>query len=96
MTRTASPCDDRSADGCFRRTRRDDPGGVRLAAPPPAQPAERRVKRTYYLTQEAVLALEVLRLEDRFRTGVRPDLSDLVTEAIWLLVKSRRGPVSGS
>ncbi len=91
MTRTADPRDDRSADGCFQRTSRDAPGGVPRATPAPARPVEPRVKRTYCLPQEAILALEVLRLEDQFRTSVRPDLSELVAEAIWLLADSRRG-----
>jgi hypothetical protein len=54
------------------------------------QAAGRLVKRTYYLPEDAVLALERLQLEDRLRTGKRPDLSDLVVEGIGLLVANRR------
>ena len=44
------------------------------------------VKATYYIRPEQVVALEMIQLEERQKTGKRKDKSELVQEAIDLLI----------
>ena len=48
-----------------------------------------KAKRSYMLPATAVVTLERVQLADLIRTGEKPDLSELVTEAIALLAKER-------
>lgn len=78
----------------FRRT---DEGVPELSGHPAVEPVERRevptvrrVKRTWYVPHDVVIALDRLQLEEFERTGTKPELSNLVAEAITLLVTSRQ------
>ncbi len=51
----------------------------------------RRIKRTFHLPPEDVLLLDELQLTDHRRTGKKPELSALVSEAIRLL-RDQRNP----
>lgn len=53
----------------------------------------RRIKRTFHLPPEDVLLLDELQLTDHRRTGKKPELSALVSEAIRLLRDQRETTV---
>ncbi len=53
----------------------------------------RRIKRTFHLPPEDVLLLDELQLTDHRRTGKKPELSALVSEAIRLLRDQRDAAV---
>ena len=53
----------------------------------PPEPEAARVKATFYLTLEHVVALEEFRLKELKETGEKVDKSELVRRAIDLLVK---------
>lgn len=53
----------------------------------PAEPEVNRVKATFYLNPEQVVALEELRLEHFKETGEKIDKSELVRRAIDLLAR---------
>jgi hypothetical protein len=59
-------------------------GAPRKKAPPP-EPELNRVKATFYLNPEQVVALEELRLKHFKETGDKVDKSELVRKAIDLL-----------
>lgn len=70
------------------------PSNIQTSKPPDIQASEqlaspRRVKRTFYLPPEDVLLLDELQLAERRRTGRKPELSTLVSEAIRLLQEQR-------
>lgn len=48
-----------------------------------------RAKRTYHLPQEVVFLLNEIQLSEYRSSGAKPELSDLVAEAIKLLGESR-------
>jgi hypothetical protein len=50
-------------------------------------PKAKLQKVTLYVRPEQVLRLEEIQLEERRRTGRRPDKSDLVQEALDLLIE---------
>ncbi len=56
-----------------------------------APSSPRRIKRTFHLPPEDVLLLDELQLTDHRRTGKKPELSALVSEAIRLL-RDQRDP----
>ncbi len=56
-----------------------------------AQPP-RRIKRTFHLPPDVVLLLDELQVADHRRTGKKPELSSLVSEAIRLLGERRDVP----
>ena len=59
-------------------------------APHPGRSAPpRRIKRTFHLPPEDVLLLDELQVADHRRTGRKPELSALVSEAIRLLRDQR-------
>jgi hypothetical protein len=71
----------------FRRT---DQGVPELSEHQDAQMSERadgrrRIKRTFHLEPEVVLLLDEIQLERHRKTGKKPELSTLVSEAIHLL-----------
>ena len=49
----------------------------------------RRIKRTFHLPPDVVLLLDELQVADHRRTGRKPELSALVSEAIRLLRDQR-------
>ena len=49
----------------------------------------RRIKRTFHLPPDIVLLLDELQVADHRRTGKKPELSALVSEAIRLLGEQR-------
>ncbi len=49
----------------------------------------RRIKRTFHLPPDVVLLLDELQVADHRRTGKKPELSALVSEAIRLLGERR-------
>jgi hypothetical protein len=57
----------------------------------PSGPAKRRKqtlqKVTIYVRPEQIIQLEEIQLQERRRTGVRPDKSALVQQALDLLIK---------
>ena len=75
-----SPVAQRAA-GLFERT------DVQASNRPDVQ-ASRRRKKTVYITQEADILLTQIQLDRLKATGEKPELSDLVTEAILLLGQS--------
>jgi hypothetical protein len=48
-----------------------------------------KLKRTFYLDREKVVALSRIQADELQRTGHKPDLSELVNRAIRLLEKDR-------
>ncbi len=97
MSTRKHPLNDRPS--IFRRT---DQGVPELADPSDIQEAERlavrhsdqlapprRIKRTFHLPPEDVLLLDELQVADHRRTGRKPELSALVSEAIRLLRDQR-------
>ncbi len=54
------------------------------------QAVRRRSKRTYYLSRETVDILDRIQFEEKVRTGEKPELSDLVDEAIRMFAESRQ------
>jgi hypothetical protein len=66
-----------------------EPGPER-SDPASDQPSEVRKKLekvTLYVRPEQVMQLEEIQLQERRRTGKRPDKSDLVQEALDLLIQ---------
>jgi len=58
--------------------------------PPPgeAQEVRKRLEKvTLYVRPDQVMQLEEIQLQERRRTGKRPDKSDLVQEALDLLIQ---------
>ena len=51
------------------------------------EPDQQPAKVTLYVRPDQVLAIEAIQLEERRRTGSRPDKSALVQEALDLLIK---------
>jgi hypothetical protein len=76
------PFDD-SEGGGDTAARSSEParGAARAGAKPKLQ------KVTLYVRPEQILALEEIQLRERRRTGRRPDKSDLVQEALDLLIQ---------
>ena len=72
MPRKESPIASRK--NLFSKTGGDDPQ--------PEEPAVPRSKRTYYLPEDVVILLGELQFTEHRRTGSKPELSDLVAEAI--------------
>jgi len=52
-----------------------------------AEPRKKLEKVTLYVRPEQVMQIEEIQLEERRRTGKRPDKSDLVQEALDLLIQ---------
>lgn len=80
MTRTKSPLATR--EGLFQRT---DEGVPELQSTKKRQPKHEDpslVKRTYYLPKTLLLRLTEVQVERYRATGEKPELSDLVTEAL--------------
>ncbi len=71
-----------------------DPSGVQMSDEPPGRapgaPRTSRMKRTFHLPPEDVYALDAIQADDHRRTGRKPELSHLVSEAIRLLREQRR------
>jgi len=91
MTRTKSPL--ASREGLFQRTDEVIPELQ-------PQPKEKRqpkhdnpslVKRTYYLPKDLLLRLTEVQVERYRACGEKPELSDLVAEALAGFVAQRKG-----
>lgn len=52
-------------------------------------PKLKRLKRTYQVAPETIILLDALQLDEHTRTGHKPELSNLVNEAILKLGKER-------
>jgi hypothetical protein len=64
----------------------EEPG--REEMPSPSVPAVQRVEKvTLYVRPDQVMSLEEIQLQQRRRTGKKPDKSDLVQEALDLLIQ---------
>jgi hypothetical protein len=61
------------------------------AVPAGEKAAEKLVKATYYIRPEQVIALERVQLAERQRLGKRRDKSELIQEAIDLLIAQYEG-----
>lgn len=78
--------------------RADDQKGVDALFEPTApasrggEPKEKLIKATYYIRPEQVIALERIQLAERQRLGKRRDKSELVQEALELLIARYEGP----
>lgn len=76
-----------------RRAKDSRGGGVDALFSPPATAPERPsvasklVKATFYVRPEQILALESIQLAERQKSGKRRDKSELVQEALDLLIK---------
>lgn len=72
------------------RRARDKKGGLDALIRPTGGERKREekplVKATYYIRPEQVVALETIQLEERQKTGKRKDKSELVQEALDLLI----------
>jgi Arc/MetJ-type ribon-helix-helix transcriptional regulator len=55
--------------------------------PPPSPRKPKLEKVTLYVRPEQVVHIEEIQLQQRRRTGKRPDKSDLVQEALDLLIQ---------
>lgn len=55
----------------------------------PQEPIVPRSKRTYYLPEDVVIGLGELQSREHRRTKVKPDLSDLVAEALREYIDQR-------
>jgi hypothetical protein len=85
MTRKASPVSNRVA-GLFERSDVQASKRSEVQAFEPQNPqAPKRRKKTLYLSPEADVLLTQLQLERLKATGDKPELSELVNEAILLL-----------
>lgn len=49
-------------------------------------------KVTLYIRPDQVLAIEAIQLDERQKTGKKPDKSDLIQEALDLLIEKYRSP----
>ena len=54
---------------------------------PPPEPRKKLEKVTLYVRPEQIMQIEEIQLQERRRTGKRPDKSDLVQEALDLLIQ---------
>jgi len=61
---------------------------------PPKPPAEKLLKATYYIRPDQDIALASIQLTERQRSGRRCDKSELVREALDLLISKYNMPVS--
>lgn len=84
MPRKQSPV--ASRDNLFRKSSQNAPDVSEQSDTPKIK----REKRTYHLPEDVVLLLSELQLSEYRRTGRKPELSDLVSEAIQLLGESRK------
>jgi hypothetical protein len=64
-----------------------EPAQETSAPGPPPEPRKKLEKVTLYVRPEQVMQLEEIQLQERRRTGRRPDKSDLVQEALDLLIQ---------
>jgi hypothetical protein len=49
----------------------------------------RKVKATIYMRQDQIEAIEEIQLNERKKTGKKPDKQDLIQEAVDMLIKAR-------
>jgi hypothetical protein len=84
MARKESPV--ASRPNLFRRT--DD--GVPEIKEERDREKIKRIKRTFYLEPDLVLLLDEMQLAEHRQTGTKPELSNLVSEAIRLLNTTRQ------
>lgn len=61
------------------------------ATPGEPEPTPKLVKATYYIRPEQVIALESIQLAERQRLGRRRDKSELIQEALDLLIAKYQG-----
>ena len=89
MPRNPTPVAQRGS--LFRRSQ-ETPESPEDTAPAavPVETEPERIKRSYFLPPETVRDLEDLQYREYRATGEKPQLSDLVREAIGLLVAERR------
>ena len=80
MTRKKSPIADRKT--IFTKTGGEDEPAVE-------EPTLPRQKRTYHIPSDVVLLLNEIQLSEYRKTGEKPELSDLVAEAIRQLASNR-------
>ena len=78
---------DRFTGGDEKPTKPAKPRASKKAPEKPAEPEVNRVKVTFYLNPEQVVALEELRLQHFKDTREKIDKSELVRKAIDLLAK---------
>ncbi|MFL6274431.1 MAG: hypothetical protein ACJ74G_04405 [Blastocatellia bacterium] len=71
------------------RAQNGHPSKLRQAAADPS-PDKQLAKVTLYVRPDQVVAIETIQLDERRRTGSRPDKSALVQEALDLLISKYR------
>jgi len=81
--------DRRGVDALFEPTVPSPPGESSFPGEP--TPAPKLVKATYYIRSEQVIALESIQLAERQRLGKRRDKSELIQEALDLLIAKYQG-----
>jgi hypothetical protein len=81
--------DRRGVDALFEPTVPNSPGEASFPGEP--APAPKLVKATYYIRPEQVIALESIQLAERQRLGKRRDKSELIQEALDLLIAKYQG-----
>jgi hypothetical protein len=86
MTKRISLSDRRNQDRRGIDAILGEPGPESGASHPP-EPRKKLEKVTLYVRPEQVMQLEEIQLQERRRTGKRPDKSDLVQEALDLLIQ---------
>lgn len=87
MTKRVSLGDRRSQDRRGIDAILGDAAAEPGAAPGPSANKPKLEKVTLYVRPEQVMHLEEIQLQERRRTGKRPDKSDLVQEALDLLIQ---------
>lgn len=87
MARRKASVENRLNDSPWSRTepREEDP-----EVPILETSEESRAKRTYYLPTPTIMLLDEIQLGEFKRTGKKPDLSELVKDAIQLLAEAKR------
>ena len=75
-----------SRNTIFRRTKETIP---ELEKAPPQETKKKRIKATFYLEPEDILAIDHLQSEEFRETGKKPERSVLVSRAIQEYIKSQ-------
>lgn len=59
-------------------------------------PAVKKIKKTYHLPNQTINRLAEVQFREQLATGHKPDLSELVAEAIEQFANERLAPTDGS
>ena len=89
----------RERPSIFRRTDEAVPeleqSDVQPARRQDVQPARQRIKATFHLNPEDIVAIDTMQTEEFKRTGKKPERSELVSRAIQRLFEQQASQPSG-